>query len=209
MPPAYGAAFLWLMTTILWWSGWREEASEGIPHWAVGAFLAVWPFAWLGNVVVTPNFTVNGAWIWTFLAGALLARRTHAKRRWTAISAGLLVGSIYVLVSRLAHYPTGFSHYLDPWGAAIVVGFLTSLIVRSVSEQVLAISTGLYVSMGIYAYLQTASGTIFEGKASEWMAGWWIAVLSSRLSSLTVRALADLARKWTFKVGEKRGDQRS
>ncbi|WP_239614116.1 hypothetical protein [Cohnella mopanensis] len=208
MPAAIGAVFLWLMTTILWWSGWREETTENIPHWAVGAFLAVWPFAWLANIGFTPQITINGAWIWTFLAGLLLAWRMRPSRRWTVISAGFLVGSIYVVISRLAHTPSGMLSYLDPWGAAIVIGMLSAVIVRNVSEQVLAISTGLVLSMGIYAYLQMTSGSLLEMKATQWIESWWIAVLCSRLWTLAARSAVNLRRKWNFKMGQKRGGER-
>jgi hypothetical protein len=208
MPPAFGAVFLWLMATILWWSGWREESPTEVPHWAVGVFLAIWPLAWLSEITVIPGLTINGAWLWTFITVVLLACRLNANRRWLALSTGVLIGSIYAVMSRLALYPSGLSHYFDPWGAAIVVGWLSALLLRNVSEQALAISAGLYLSEGISALLIAASGSVFEVRASEWMERWWIALLFSQLWALTVKALIEFARKRIPKIGTRRGGQR-
>lgn len=208
MSPAFGAVFLWLTATILWWSGWREEGSAGLSHRAVGVFLAVWPFAWLANVKFTPTVSINGAWVWTFIAIILLAWRMPSTRRWMSVSAGFLIGSIYVLLSRIAYYPSGFSHFFASWGTAVVVGWLSALLLRNVSEQVLAVSAGLYLSEGLAVYVHASSIDFPIVNTSEWVEGWWIAVLYARLWSASVRVLMESTRRLTFKLGGKRGGQR-
>ncbi|MCD9021226.1 hypothetical protein [Cohnella silvisoli] len=205
MSPVFSAVFLWLMATILWWSGWREEAGEGFPHWMVGSFLAIWPLALLANVAITPSLQVNGAWLWTLFALITMAWRTNPNRRWTSISAGVLLGSIYLLLCRLAYYPSGFSHFIAPWGTAILVGCLSALLLRNSTEQLLAISTALYLSEGITVFVQSTSDTFPIVKASEWLEVWWISVLVSRLWSISVKSAAIQARRWAFKMGWKRG----
>jgi hypothetical protein len=206
MSPMFGAVFLWLLATILWWSGWREEAVGTIPQWAVGAFLAVWPLALLGNVAIHSSLSFNGAWIWTMLAMIALACGIQSTRRWTSISAGVLLGCVYLLLNRLAFYPSGISHYFAPWGAAIVVGWFSALLLRHASEQFLAVSFGLYLSEGISALVMTNILGVHE---YEWMEGWWIALLFARLWSVTVKTLAIQARGWALKKGWRRGGQRS
>jgi hypothetical protein len=208
MSPVFGAVFLWISATILWWSGWREEAVDGIPHWVVGVFLSVWPFALLGKVSITPALAINGAWIWTWVAFLILAWRIPSSRRWTSISAGVLLGTIYLLLSRLAYYPTGVSHFIAPWGTAILVGWLAALLLRPASEQLLAISTAIFLNEGITAYLLTSPDSILLGNVSEWMENWWIAVLFARLGSVLVRTLADQTRRWAVKLGWRRGGER-
>jgi hypothetical protein len=209
MSPMFGAVFLWLLATIFWWSGWREEAVGSIPHWAAGVFLAVWPMAFLANVAITPSLSFNGAWIWTMAAIIALAWGIQSNRRWTSISAGVLLGCIYLLLSRLAFYPSGFTHFFAPWGTAIVVGWLSALLLRNAPEQFIAVSAGLYLSEGISALVMTVTDSIPGVHTSEWMECWWIAVLFARLWSVSVKSLAILARRWALKMGWRRGGQRS
>jgi hypothetical protein len=209
MSPVFAAVFLWLLATILWWSGWREEAAGCIPYWAVGVFLAIWPLALLANVPITPSLSVNVAWLWTLLAIITMAMGIQQTRRWTSISAGVLLGCIYLLLNRIAYYPSGFSHYFAPWGTAIVVGWLSSLLLRNASEQFLAISAGLYLSEGISAFLMFISDSNLDIKAAEWMEVWWIAVLFTRLWSVSMKSIAVQARRLALKMGWNRGGQRS
>jgi hypothetical protein len=206
MSPMFGAVFLWLLASILWWSGWREEAVGAIPQWAVGAFLAVWPFALLANAAIHPFLSLNGAWIWTMSAMIALAWGIESTRRWTSISTGVLLGCIYLMLNRLAFYPSGLSHFLAPWVMAIVIGWVSAMLLRNASEQFLAISVGLYLSEGISALVMTSIPRVLE---SEWMEFWWIAVLFARLWSESVKSLAIQARRWTLKKGWRRGGQRS
>ncbi|TFE29971.1 hypothetical protein [Cohnella luojiensis] len=209
MSPLFGAVFLWLLAAILWWSGWREDSTEGFPHWGVGVFLSLWPMAVLINIPLTSSIAVNGAWIWTTVFVLVLSWRLPPSRRGTSISAGMLVGSVYVLLNRLAFYPSGFSHYFAPWGTAILLGLISSLLLRNVWEQVLTLSVGLYLSAGIGMLFQTSLGGVPVLRGAEWVEGWWIALLSARLWSAAVRTLANTGRRWAFKMGEKRGGQRS
>lgn len=209
MSPVFGAVFLWLMATILWWSGWRGEAMEDVPHWAIGIFLAIWPLALLGNVTITPAFSVNGAWIWTLVMIMILGWRTPAMRRWISVSAGILLSSIFVVLSRLAHYPSGFSQFVAPWGVAIIIGLLAAVLLRHAAEQMLAISTGFYLNEGIDAFVHASLDSIQIIHTSEWMQGWWIAILSARIVSVSAKAVVTATRKWALKIGGKRGGQRS
>jgi hypothetical protein len=209
MTPEFGAVFLWLIATILWWSGWKEEATESIPHWAVGVFLAVWPFALLTDVPIPSSQQINGAWLWTLLALITMAWRIHPIRRWMSISAGMLVASIYLLLSRLAYYPSGFSHYLAPTITAIVVGWLSALLLRNVPEQLLAITAALYISEGISALGLSSSDAFSVIKTSEWIEGWWIAVLFARFWSIFIKTFRLLTRKWALKLGWNKGRESS
>jgi hypothetical protein len=209
MSPVFGAVFLWISATILWWSGWREEAADGIPQWAVGVFLSVWPLALLGEISITPALDINGAWIWTWVAYLVLARRIPSSRRWISISVGVLLGSIYLLLNRLAYYPSGFSHFFAPWGIAVLVGWLSAILLRPASEQLLAISTAIFLNEGITTHLLTPIDSILLNNVSEWMENWWIAVLSARLGTVLVRTLVDQTRRRVVKLGWRRRGQRS
>lgn len=209
MSPVLGAVLLWISATVLWWSGWREEATEGIPQWAVGVFLAGWPFNLLWDIKLSTTLVVSGAWLWTLLAFVALAWRIQSIRRWTALSAGLLLGSIYLLLGRLAYYPFVLSHFLTAWGLAIVLGCLSSLLLRDVHEQLIAISLSLILIDGLTAAILEPSNIIALGKASEWMSGWWIAVISARLCSVSMEAIKTLALRWALRMGWRRGGQRS
>lgn len=209
MSPVFSTVFLWLLAAILWWSGWREETSEGIPHWAVGIFLAGWPLAWLFNLPVSPTITLNGAWVWTLLAILLLGSRLSTARRWMSLSTGILIGCIYVLVSRISYYPSGISHYVAPWGAAILVGWLAAMLLRNVSEQVFAVSTGFYVSLAVSSYIQVTMDSLYVIKTTEWMENWWIAVLSAQLWTISVRVVSEYTRRVVNRMGGRRGGQSS
>ena len=209
MSPLYGAAFMWLIAAILWWSGWREETTRDSPNWATGLFLAVWPLAWLGEVPLAESAAVNGAWAWTLLFVALLGWRMPAARKWTSVSGGLLIGSIAFLAGRLALLSSGFATEASAWAIAAIIGLLAALLLRSASEQVLAITVCLV--------LKEAAGMLLRGQADappdllpiESLQGWWIAVLGSRLWTACVKAAGELTRKWAIRSGGGRGGQRS
>ncbi|BBI33178.1 hypothetical protein [Cohnella abietis] len=209
MPPVFGSVFLWILTTILWWSGWRKETTEGIPHWAVGFFLAVWPLALLSDIVVTSTYSVNGAELWTMLAALAMLGRLRPARILMSISAGVLIGSIYLLLSRLLLHPSGITHYFAPWGAAILVGWLAALLLRYAVEQFVAVSAGLLICEIMTNLLMTSSEFAPIVKASGWMEAWWIAVLYARLWSVSIQSITVQLKRWALKWGWTRGGQSS
>jgi uncharacterized membrane protein AbrB (regulator of aidB expression) len=91
----------------------------------------------------------------------------------------------------------------------MIVGWLSALLLRNVSEQVLAVSCGLYFSAFLSVLTHGSTEPDALVRASEWMQGWWIAVLFARLWSVTVRNVSDQTKRWSFKLGGKRGGQRS
>jgi len=209
MSPIYGAAFLWLIAAILWWSGWREETSEDVPDWAAGVFLAVWPLAALGKLVITPSLSVNGAWLWTLVSIAALAWRTPPVRRWTAASAGLLVGSVGILLGRLALMPASFAQDIPPVATAAFAGLLVALLLRPASEQTIAISVSLYVCEAVFALADASGGGAPETREAYWLEGWWTAALTARAWTFAARRTGEWTRKWADRFAEKRGGQRS
>ena len=209
MSPLYGAAFLWLIAAILWWSGWREETTRNMPPWAVGLFLAAWPLACLGKVPIAGSVSVNGAWALTLLFVILLLWRLPAARKWTAASGGLLVGSISFLAGRLALLPSGFVSDAAAWAIAALIGLLAALLLRSASEQILAISVCLVLKEAAGAFLRAQADAPPELLPVEGLQEWWIAVLGSRLWTAFADRAGDLVRKWAIKTGGGRGGQRS
>ncbi|TVY04549.1 hypothetical protein [Cohnella terricola] len=208
MSPIFIAAFLWLIAAILWWSGWREEPIEGVPYWAVGIFLAVWPLAILGSLPVTSSVSLNGAWLWTLISVGALAWRIPPARRWMSLSAGILIGSVAILLGRIAYSPIGIAHGYTPWAIPILVGLLAALFLRSLPEQVLAISLSLILSEGIAAIVQAPGESMSEIRGAAWLEGWWIAVSFARLWSAAVKSAVEHGRKLTLKFSGKRGGQR-
>ncbi|XID94244.1 hypothetical protein ACF3MZ_06895 [Paenibacillaceae bacterium WGS1546] len=209
MSPIFGAAFLWLVATILWWSGWREEPAGELPHWTVGVFLSVWPIALFGNIRLTPAYSVNGAWAWTVLAVLFVALRLPPASRWKAISAGLLVGAVALLLERLAFAAYGFVHGFLPWGIALIVGLLAALSFRSLNEQALAITASELFAGGTAALLASQAGPFSSEWTAQWLCAWWIAVLFARAWTELAAAFGKLAAKGLLGSGEKGGEQRS
>jgi len=208
MSPIFIAAFLWLIAAILWWSGWREEPAEGVPHWAVGIFLAIWPLAVLGSLPITSSVSLNGACLWTLISVGALGWRTPSARRWLSLSAGLLIGSVAILLGRLAYSPIGIAHDYASWAIPVLVGWLAALFLRPLPEQVLAISFSLVLSEGIAALVHAPGETMTAIKGAAWLEGWWIAVSFARLWSAAVKSAMEIGRKITLKFGGKRGGQR-
>lgn len=209
MSPVLGAVLLWLSVSVLWWSGWREEVAEGIPYWSVGVFLAGWPIALLWELKINTNILVNGAWAWTLAAVLLLVIRIHAVRSWTALSAGLLLGSIYLLLGRLSDYPFALSHFLTSWTLAIFLGCLAALLLRYAPEQLIAVTISLFLFDAITVVVFHPAERITIGHDSEWMKGWWITVLSARLWSVSIARIRSFVLRWSYKMGFRRGGQRS
>jgi hypothetical protein len=205
MSPVFGAMFLWISTAILWWSGWREEAAEDIPERAVAIYLAGWPFAVRFNPHVSPSFSINGALIWTFAAVSFLAFRLDAARRWASLSAGVLLGAIHLFLNRVADFPSGFSGCYPSWAAALWIGVLAGVLLRDASEQIITISAALFLGEIVGTLGQTAWEPFSWGGSSQWMEGWWIAVIAARIWSVSTRLLSVKSRKRSWTFGLKRG----
>ncbi|MFC5467794.1 hypothetical protein ACFPPD_03625 [Cohnella suwonensis] len=204
MSPLYGSAFLWLLAAVLWWSGWREEPDGRVPRWAVGVFLAGWPFL-LRMDIPTPFATINGAWAWTLSAVCVLAWKTPGARRWTALSSGVLLGAVYLLFGRLASYPGGYPRAATLWLLAAMIGWMASLFLRAASDQTLAISVAFYSSVGLMAFVKGTDVAAHPFWATEWTESWWTAVLAARLWTIGVDAAAEKAGRWIPRWGSRRG----
>jgi len=209
MSPLYGAAFLWLVAAILWWSGWREETTENLPGWAAGLFLAVWPLAWLGKVTIADDLSVNGAWVWTLFSAVLAGARMPAARRWTSASGGLLIGSVAILAGRLIFIPSGFEPDGSSWAIAALIGLLAGLLLRSASEQAVAVSVCLVINEVAHVLLRAQADTLPAGAPDEGLQAWWIAILCARLWTTFAKAAGEQGRKWAVRSGGRRGGQRS
>jgi len=209
MSPLYGAPFLWLIGAILWWSGWRKETADDLPEWAVGIFLAVWPLAFLGRFSGARELGMSAAWAWTLLAAIVLGWRMPPARRWTAASAGLLVGSVSIFIGRLAQMPDDLAHGLSPAVVSIVAGAIAAILLSSASEQTLAISISLALSAAAFAIAHVGPNAPAGMREAQWLESWWISVLFARLWTVAGLRISGQARKWAYKLGEKRGGQRS
>ncbi|MFC4302764.1 hypothetical protein [Cohnella boryungensis] len=208
MSPIYGAIFLWLIATILWWSGWKEEAAEDLPQWAVGLFLAGWPLTLLARLDI-PAVTVNGAWAWTFLSIAAMACRMVPNRRWAAVALGLLLASIAIVVGRLLLIPNGLSYQLSPWVISIALGCLTAMLFRSAAEQLLAISVSLLLSEAALSLTQAAADLPSELRSLQGLEKWWLTLFCARLWTLAVRRLSEQTRRRTIRINGRKGGYRS
>ncbi|KIL34853.1 hypothetical protein SD71_17790 [Cohnella kolymensis] len=208
MSPVFGAMFLWTSTAILWWSGWREEAAEDIPERAVAIYLAGWPFAVRFNPHISPSLTINGAMIWTVAAVTALAFRLDSSRRWAAVSAGVLLGAVHLLLNRVADFPSGMAAYYPSWAGAVLIGGLAGVFLRNAPEQIMTISTALFIGEIVGTFARSAWEPLIWGESSQWLEGWWIAVIFARLWSVSVRILASQARKRGWKAGLRGGEQR-
>lgn len=205
MSPVFGAVILWLATVILWWSGWREEAAGGIPHRAVAIFLGSWPLFIGWSLTPTSFVTLHGAWVWTIALIIAIASKMEASWRWTSVSAGLLFGSIYLLLHRISYYPYDWSRVAAPWGAAILIGVLAAILLRDASLQLLSLSVAIAVSESVSAIAVSRSEAIVSGYSLEWTRNWWIAVLCARLCALILVGFARLKLQRELKIGWRRG----
>lgn len=209
MSPVFGAVILWLATVILWWSGWKEEASGGIPQRAVSVFLSGWPLFLGWSLPLTSSVSLEGAWVWTLALIVAVAWKMEASWRWTSVSAGLLFGSIFVLLRRLFDYPLEWPKIAAPWGAAVLIGGLAAVLLKDAPAQLLSLSVSIALSEGVSAAVFAGAGSAGAGTSLEWMRNWWIAVLFARLCATLFGAFARLKEARLHKIGWRRGNERS
>lgn len=207
MSDVLGIVLLWFSASILWWSGWKDEVAGGIPHRAVKVFLLGWPLAMFLEISLSAYVKIEGAWIWNSIAFVVLSVRLYPARRFTTLSTAILLGMIYYLLSRLAIYPATLSHFLSPWGMSVFIGWLTSLLLRDVSEQMIAITSSLLLNEVVSAGFLQPLQQINVGDTS-WMEAWWIALLTARLWTVTALELMNKGKKWSVRLIRKRGGQR-
>lgn len=208
MSPVFGAVILWLATVILWWSGWKEETSGGIPQRAVAIFLSGWPLFMGWSLPLTSSLSLQGAWLWMFALILAIAWKLEGSQRWTSASAGLLFGAIFILLHRLTEYPLGWSKVAAPWGIAILVGGMASVLLKDAPSQLLSLSVAVALGEGVPALFFAASGAGDEASLA-WMRNWWIAVLFARLCATIAEAFVRFKQARDRKIGWRRGDERS
>lgn len=209
MSPVFGAVILWLATVILWWSGWKEEATGGIPHRAVAIFLISWPLFLGWSLPLSSSVSLQGAWIWTIALIIAVAWNMEASWRWTSVSAGLLFGSIYLLMHRLSNYPFEWSRVVAPLGAAILIGVLAAILLRDASSQLLSLSVAIAISESVTAIVFSRSDSVVEGGSLEWMRNWWVGVLLARCCASFFAVWLRYRRQRELKIGWRRGGERS
>lgn len=209
MSPVFGAVILWLATVILWWSGWKEEAAGGIPHRAVAVFLSGWPLFMGWSLPLTPSVSLHGAWVWTLALIFAVAWKMEASWRWTSVSAGLLFGSIYLLLHRVSVYPFEWSKVAAPWGAAILIGGLAAILLKDAPAQLLSLSVAIALSEGATVAAFGLADITTGLQSLEWMRNWWIAVLFARLCVAVLQAFARIKRPLVRRFGWRRGGERS
>lgn len=209
MSPVFGAVILWLATVILWWSGWKEEAAGGIPHRAVAVFLVSWPLFVGWSLPLTSSVSLHGAWVWTIALVIAVAWKMEASWRWTSVSAGLLFGSIYLLLHRVANYPFHWSKVAAPWGAAILIGVLAAILLRDAPLQLLSLSVAIAISELVMAIVMSRTEAVALGPSLEWTRNWWVAMLCARLCSLILAGLAKYRRRRELSIDWRKGGERS
>ncbi|MFC5699866.1 hypothetical protein ACFPVX_01115 [Cohnella faecalis] len=182
MPPLYGAGFLWIAASVLWWSGWREESEDRLPDRAAAVFLAGWPLTAWWSRQVEPGVTINGAFAWAGIAMLVLLWRLSSGRRWTAVAAGMMIGCLFVLLEKWPAFERNGFDPSEPWPLALLGGVLLGFLLRTASEQIVALTAALILAEGFAALPLRESGYAIIGNA-EWMERWWIALLSARLWS--------------------------
>ncbi|MBW5446661.1 hypothetical protein GE107_11375 [Cohnella sp. CFH 77786] len=199
MPPGYTAFFLWVASAVLWWSGWREETADGIPDYAVAVFLAGWPLAaWL-ELPAGGHATVGGAFVWTALAVFALAWRMESPARWTAWSAGFLLGSLMLILTISPWLSIRLPEEMHGRAAGALTGAASTLLVPGAAGQVAAVTLAMSIpDLWRAGWLQAGGRLIGSGR---WMESWWIAVLTAR--SLSV--LAAFARRNVVSFGWRKG----
>ncbi|WP_027084979.1 hypothetical protein [Cohnella panacarvi] len=208
MSPVFGAVILWLATVILWWSGWKEEAAGGIPRRAVAVFLVSWPLFVGWGLPLTSSLSLNGAWIWTIALVIAIAWKMEASWRWTSVSAGLLFGSVYLLLHRVANYPFHWSKIAAPWGAAILIGVLAALLLRDAPLQLLSLSVAIAISEAVTAIVASRLEAFVPEPSLEWTRDWWVAILCARLCSWILAGFTKLKRREELNIDWRRGGER-
>jgi hypothetical protein len=201
MSPVFGAVILWLATVILWWSGWKEETADGIPQRAVAIFLSGWPLFLGWRLSLTSSVSLHGAWIWMLALIVAVAWKMEASWRWTSVSAGLLLCACYVLFQRISHYPFEWSKVAAPWGAAILIGAVSAMLLKDASSQLLAISVAITLSEAILAIVSASVEGSVATEPLTWMRNWWIAVLFARLCATAILYALRLKRIFVEKFG--------
>lgn len=209
MSPVFGAVILWLATVILWWSGWKEEAAGGISHRAVAVFLFSWPLFVGWSLPLTSSVSLHGAWVWMIALVIAVAWKMEASWRWTSVSAGLLFGSIYLLLHRVANYPFSWSKVAAPWGAAILIGVLAAILLREAPLQLLSLTLAIGISELVMIIVVSRSEEVMLRPSLDWVRNWWVGMLCARLCSSVLAGFSKSKRRREMSIGWRRGGERS
>ncbi|THF78353.1 hypothetical protein [Cohnella fermenti] len=204
MQPGLLCFVVWLAALILWWCGWRKELAFGVPEWSVSLFLAAWPFAF-GRVVPLGTLAeVNLGLVLIAVAALAACLRLEAVRRWTALAAGLLLGSIALFLGKLAFLLPFLLAGNPEWAIAALVGTIAAVLLRDPLEQWLAVSLGAIAAHLADVWLHAESRGFAILGDSDWMAGWWLAIGCSRIVFYLLQRLAAAWSRLTWRESGER-----
>lgn len=191
LPPGYAAGFGWLITAVLWWSGWRAELADTLPVRSVSLFLAGWPLAFAVNVPVTEELSLNGTFVWTALHAIALFRLMESSRRWTSFAAGLLIAAVTLFLGSLfASASPGDAEAV--LYAAILAGSASAFMLGSAAEQLAALMLGcLAASLAVSVWRENPAIQQSMGGAVRFHP-WWMPILAARALSVAFHRCA----KW-------------
>ncbi|MBN2984333.1 MULTISPECIES: hypothetical protein [Cohnella] len=191
MPVWFAAGIGWLIASVLWWSGWRNELAEGVPGRWAGLYLAGWPFACAAAWMVPDGFSLNGSFGWTVMFALALFGLMDADQRWMSLAAAMFIAAAVLFLFSLASMSKG--EKFDAFSlAAVAAGIVAATMLGTAVEQLAAVFLGcLAASLAMSGLFGQTWFQHSDAAGSVGIHPWWLSVFAARSLSLVLRFLSN------------------
>ncbi|MGG1598716.1 YphA family membrane protein [Paenibacillus naphthalenovorans] len=199
MNAGYLSLLLIVVSLILFASGWKEIILRGITHLSLLLFFIAWLLL-LGWSFTLDQWRIFGCVPLLLAVSFLVIMRTRGMlMRFHLFSVGLLLGSVFFFLKETIHLMPAMIILNPEWTMAIINGLLVSALVRWPAFQVAALSLGLLIGEGMYAYSHREQTDMVIGHAG-FQDVWWLTLYAARGSSLVLESAAAGCKKAYYYV---------
>lgn len=189
MNAGYVSLLLIVVSLILFASGWKDIILRGITHLSLLLFFIAWLLLLRWSFTLE-QWRIFGCVPLLLAVSFLVTLRIRGMLlRFHLFSVGLLVGSVYFFMKETIHLMPAFIVFSPEWTMAIFNGLLVSALLRWPVFQVAALSLGLVIGEGMFAYSHRAQTDIVLGHAG-FQDVWWLTLYAARGSSFALESAA-------------------
>lgn len=189
MNAGYVSLLLIVVSLILFASGWKDIILRGITHLSLLLFFVGWLILQRWSFTLEQWRIYGCVPLLLVISFLVLFQARGLLLRLHLLSVGLLLGSVFFFMKETIHLAPALIVFSPEWTMAFFIGLLTSALLRWPAFQVAALSLGLVIGEGMFAYSHRDQTNIVIGQAG-FQDAWWLTIYAVRGSSLALESAA-------------------
>ncbi|TVY11594.1 hypothetical protein [Paenibacillus cremeus] len=190
MNAGYLSSVLMVISLILFASGWKNVIIRGITHQSLLLFFIFWLLCSLGSWSWNGVHYSGIVGLLLITSGIAIARASGAMLRLHVISVGLLLGSVSFFLKESLHLIPSIIVYSTTVTISGIIGLLAAVTLRQSALQIAAVSIGLLIGDGMFAYSHKEHVQMSMGGAA-FQDLWWMTMFMTRTLSMAVLSMLE------------------